>query len=150
MGEVRVANRTPPFQCRYEILSKASLEQHNRIVYNDSNRTDARERKVAAMTLQQLYYIIVISETGSLNKAAERLYVSQPSLSSAVKELEKEIGISIFNRTGKGVTLTADGMEFLPHAGRRAQAEVRRIDAALLVCGQGLCRNGQGLRRGAV
>ena len=116
MGEVRVANRTPPFQCRHEILSKASLEQHNRIVYNDSNRTDARERKVAAMTLQQLYYIIVISETGSLNKAAERLYVSQPSLSSAVKELEKEIGISIFNRTGKGVTLTADGMEFLPHA----------------------------------
>ena len=68
------------------------------------------------MTLQQLHYIIVISETGSINKAAEKLYVSQPSLTSAIKELEREIGIVIFNRTGKGVTLTADGAEFLPHA----------------------------------
>ena len=68
------------------------------------------------MTLQQLYYIIVISETGSLNKAADRLYVSQPSLTNAVKELEKEVGIRIFNRSGKGVTLTADGLNFLPYA----------------------------------
>lgn len=68
------------------------------------------------MTLQQLHYIITISETGSLNKAAELLYVSQPSLTSAVKELEKELGISIFYRSGKGVTLTNDGTEFLLHA----------------------------------
>ena len=60
------------------------------------------------MTLQQLNYIITISETGSFNKAADKLYVSQPSLTSAVKELEKEIGILIFNRSGKGVTLTAE------------------------------------------
>lgn len=64
----------------------------------------------------QLHYIITISETGSLNKAAELLYVSQPSLSNAVKELEKEFGITIFNRSGKGVTLTNDGMEFLLYA----------------------------------
>ena len=68
------------------------------------------------MTLQQLNYIITISETGSINKAAERLYVSQPSLTSAIKELERELGIVLFNRTGRGVTLTADGMEFLPYA----------------------------------
>ena len=68
------------------------------------------------MTLQQLRYIITISETGSLNKASEMLYVSQPSLSSALQELEKEIGIVIFHRSGKGVTLTGDGAEFLPYA----------------------------------
>lgn len=68
------------------------------------------------MTLMQLHYMITISETGSLNKAAELLYVSQPSLTSAVKELEKELGITIFNRSGRGVTLTNDGAEFLLHA----------------------------------
>lgn len=68
------------------------------------------------MTLQQLNYIITISEIGSINRAAEKLYVSQPSLTSAIKELEKELGIVLFNRTGRGVTLTADGAEFLPYA----------------------------------
>ena len=68
------------------------------------------------MTLQQLHYVIVISEIGSMNKAAETLYISQPSLTNAVKELEKEIGITVFKRSGKGVSLTADGMEFLTYA----------------------------------
>ena len=68
------------------------------------------------MTLQQLNYVIAISEAGSLNKAAERLYVAQPSLTSAIRQLEKEIGITIFNRTGRGVTLTAEGAAFLPYA----------------------------------
>ena len=54
------------------------------------------------MTLQQLNYVITISECGSLNKAAEILYVAQPSLTGAVKELEKELGITIFNRTRQG------------------------------------------------
>lgn len=68
------------------------------------------------MTLQQLNYIIVISEMGSINRAAERLYVSQPTLTNAIQALERELGIVIFNRTGKGVSLTADGAEFLPYA----------------------------------
>lgn len=68
------------------------------------------------MTLQQLHYVITISETGSLNKAAELLYVSQPSLTGSLKELEKEFGITIFNRGGRGVTLTNDGAEFLLYA----------------------------------
>lgn len=68
------------------------------------------------MTLTQLNYIITIAETNSMNKAAELLYVSQPSLTSAIKELEKELGITIFRRGGRGVTLTNDGAEFLLYA----------------------------------
>ncbi|MCD8352781.1 MAG: LysR family transcriptional regulator [Clostridiales bacterium] len=68
------------------------------------------------MTLNQLSYIITIAETGSLNKAAEQLYVSQPSLTNAVKELEKELGVTLLYRSGKGVTLTNDGVEFLQYA----------------------------------
>ncbi len=68
------------------------------------------------MTIQQIYYAITISEQGSFNKASEVLYISQPSLTEAVKELEKELGISIFHRSGKGVTLTSDGSEFISYA----------------------------------
>lgn len=68
------------------------------------------------MTLTQLHYIITIAETKSFNKAAEQLYVSQPSLTSAMKELEKELGITLFYRSGRGVTLTNDGTEFLLYA----------------------------------
>ena len=68
------------------------------------------------MTLQQLRYVITISETGSLNKAAELLYVAQPSLTGAVKELERELGITIFHRSGRGVSLTNEGLEFITYA----------------------------------
>ena len=68
------------------------------------------------MTLQQIKYILTISQTGSMNKAAEILYVSQPSLTAAVHELERELGITIFLRCGRGVHLTQDGSEFLTYA----------------------------------
>ena len=68
------------------------------------------------MTIQQLRYVTVICKEGSLNKASELLYVSQPSLTSAVQELEKELGITIFNRSGRGVTPTNDGLEFIRYA----------------------------------
>ncbi|HHU50406.1 MAG TPA: LysR family transcriptional regulator, partial [Firmicutes bacterium] len=68
------------------------------------------------MTLQQLKYIIKIVECGSITEAAKQLFITQPSLSAAVKELEKELGIEIFNRTTKGVSLTIDGTEFLSYA----------------------------------
>lgn len=68
------------------------------------------------MTLQQLRYAITISETGSLNKAAEILYVAQPSLTGAMQDLEKELGITIFHRSGRGVSLTNDGVEFISYA----------------------------------
>ncbi|MBP3950856.1 LysR family transcriptional regulator [Bacillus suaedae] len=68
------------------------------------------------MTIQQLKYVIEIVLCGSINEAARRLYLSQPSLSKAVKELEKEIGITIFTRTTRGITLSPDGAEFLGYA----------------------------------
>ena len=68
------------------------------------------------MTLQQIRYAITIAEIGSLNKAAEILYIAQPSLTGSMQELERELGITIFNRSGRGVTLTADGIEFLQYA----------------------------------
>jgi len=78
------------------------------------------------MTIQQLKYIITISEKGSLNKAAEALFMTQPSLTSVVRELEKELGITLFNRGGKGVTLTNDGAEFLQYA-RQVVAQYDRL-----------------------
>lgn len=68
------------------------------------------------MTLQQVFYAITISELGSMNKAAESLFISQPSLTNAIKDLEKELGISIFMRTSKGVIVTKEGEEFLLYA----------------------------------
>lgn len=79
------------------------------------------------MTIQQIYYAIVISEQGSINKAAEQLYISQPSLTSAIQELEKSLGITIFNRSGRGVTLTNDGKEFLFHA-RQVYAQYEDLE----------------------
>ncbi len=68
------------------------------------------------MTIQQLRYAVAISEAGSLNKASEILYVAQPSLTSAMQELEKELEVTIFSRSGRGVALTNDGVEFIHYA----------------------------------
>ena len=68
------------------------------------------------MTLNQLHYCIVISEEGSLNKAAEQLYIAQPSLTKAVRELEKELGFALFTRSGKGMSVTPEGADFLLYA----------------------------------
>ncbi|GAX47247.1 LysR family transcriptional regulator [Lactococcus reticulitermitis] len=68
------------------------------------------------MRIQQLKYIIKIVETGSMNEASKHLFVTQPSLSNAVRELEEEMGIKIFTRSTRGITLTSDGAEFLSYA----------------------------------
>ena len=68
------------------------------------------------MTLNQLLYIITIADEGSLNKAAEKLYMTQPSLTSSLRDVEAELGVTIFRRTGRGVTVTNDGAEFLQYA----------------------------------
>ena len=68
------------------------------------------------MTLQQLRYLIAISQHGSINAAAQSLYISQSNLSTAIKELERELGITIFTRSNRGVTLTNDGTELLGYA----------------------------------
>ena len=66
--------------------------------------------------MQQIRYALTIEECGSMNRAAERLYVSQPTLTSAVRELEREVGIAIFLRTHKGIVPTPEGVEFLSDA----------------------------------
>lgn len=68
------------------------------------------------MTLQQLRYVIEVAETGSINEAAKKLFISQPNLSMSIKDLEKSVHINIFDRTTKGVVITAEGEEFLGYA----------------------------------
>lgn len=84
------------------------------------------------MTLQQLKYLIAVAEKGSITEAAKDLYISQPSLSGAIKEVEKEAKLTIFNRCRAGVALTAEDMEFLGYARQVVQQmellESRYID----------------------
>lgn len=68
------------------------------------------------MTLQQLKYVVVVAETGTITEAAEKLYISQPSLTNAIRELEKEMNIQIFNRTNKGISISKEGEVFLGYA----------------------------------
>ncbi len=68
------------------------------------------------MTLQQLKYAVTIAEKGSFNEAAKSLFISQPSLSNAIKDLENEIHITIFTRTNKGIRISSAGTEFLGYA----------------------------------
>ena len=68
------------------------------------------------MTLQQLKYIVTIADCGSINEAAKRLFISQPSLSGSVKELEDEIGFEMFIRSNRGIVITPKGDEFLNYA----------------------------------
>ena len=71
---------------------------------------------VVNMTLQQLKYIIMVAETGTITEAASRLFISQPSLTNAIHELEKEMNITIFDRTNKGIHISKDGEDFLGYA----------------------------------
>lgn len=70
------------------------------------------------MTLAQLKYVIVAAEAGSMNEAAKLLFIAQPSLSAAIRDLEEEIGIEIFRRSNKGISLTPQGEEFIAYAGQ--------------------------------
>ena len=73
------------------------------------------------MTIQQCKYILKIAECGSFNEAARQLFIAQSSLSVSVKALEQELGIRIFERSGNGVYLTAEGTEFVRYARQIAQ-----------------------------
>lgn len=68
------------------------------------------------MTLQQLKYVIEVANRGSINEAAKRLFITQPSLSNAIRDLEEEMQLTIFERSNKGITLSKDGVEFLSYA----------------------------------
>ncbi|MGI6211402.1 MAG: LysR family transcriptional regulator [Anaerovoracaceae bacterium] len=68
------------------------------------------------LTLQQLKYVVAVAEAGSINQAAEKLFISQPSLSAAIQAIEKNVGRMLFKRSPRGMQLTADGAEFLGYA----------------------------------
>jgi DNA-binding transcriptional LysR family regulator len=68
------------------------------------------------MTLTQLRYVVSVAEAGSMNEAAKQQFVSQPSLSTAVRDLEEEIGVQLFLRSNHGVSITPEGKEFIGYA----------------------------------
>lgn len=68
------------------------------------------------MTLQQLRYAVTIAQSKSMNEAAQNLFISQPSLSSAIRDLEEELGIELFIRSSRGVLPTPEGQEFIGYA----------------------------------
>lgn len=68
------------------------------------------------MTLQQLTYLVTVADCGNITEAAEKLFISQPSLSAAIHNLEKEMGVTAFTRSNKGVTVTREGEELLSFA----------------------------------
>ena len=68
------------------------------------------------MNINQLKYVLQIAGSSSMREASTKLYVSQPALSASIRELEEELGILIFERTNKGISLTAEGRDFLVYA----------------------------------
>ncbi|MCI8331538.1 MAG: LysR family transcriptional regulator [Clostridiales bacterium] len=86
------------------------------------------------MNLLHLKYAVEIAETGSINKAAEKLFVGQPNLSRAIKELEGSLGVTIFDRSAKGMLLTPDGEVFI----RYAKSILKQVDAV-----EGLFKKGE-------
>ncbi|MDG3131883.1 LysR family transcriptional regulator [Streptococcus suis] len=76
------------------------------------------------MNIQQLRYVMAIANSGTFREAAEKMYVSQPSLSISIRELEKELGFQLFSRTSSGTFLTQKGMEFY----EKAQTIVKNFD----------------------
>lgn len=75
------------------------------------------------MTLQQLKYVYEAAGYKSIREAAKNLYISQPALSTLIQDLEEELEISIFERTGRGISLTADGRRLLEHASKMIECE---------------------------
>lgn len=68
------------------------------------------------MTLQQLKYVVTVARTGSMSEASKELFISQPGLTTSIRELETEMGIKIFTRTNKGVVTSNEGERFLGYA----------------------------------
>ncbi len=97
-------------------IEKSSTVELDLLLQADMVTATIKSIKGDKMTLQQLKYIILIAEVGSLNRASEQAYIAQPSLSSSLRELENEIGIELFTRTNRGLKITSEGQEFLSYA----------------------------------
>jgi len=83
------------------------------------------------MTLQQLRYVTAVADARTISKAAQKFYISQPSLTNSIHELEQELGLTIFHRTNRGVVLTPEGDVFLGYA-RQVLAQVGLIEEKYL------------------
>ena len=77
---------------------------------------NATQEGAGRMTLAQLKYVVTVAKAGTMTEAAKELFISQPSLTKSIKELEKEMHVRIFDRTNKGIVVSKDGEEFLAYA----------------------------------
>ena len=82
------------------------------------------------MNTQYFIYAIEVEKTGSITQAASNLFMSQPTLSKAIKDMEESVGFSVFKRSAKGMIPTQRGLEFLAHA-KRIAAQVQKMEQAL-------------------
>lgn len=87
------------------------------------------------MTIQQIQYAMTVAETGSINSASKELFISQSRLSGAIRELEDELGITLFLRNNRGIQITADGEEFLGYA-RQVIDQYRLMEEKYLLSGK--------------
>ena len=88
------------------------------------------------MTLQQLKYAVTVAECGTISAAAEKLFISQPSHTTAIRELESEMGVTIFSRTNRGVIVSREGEEFLGYA-RQILSQAQLLQERFSGRGQG-------------
>ncbi|MBE6002450.1 MAG: LysR family transcriptional regulator [Sarcina sp.] len=87
------------------------------------------------MTIQQIQYVMMIADAGSINSAAKELYISQSRLSGTVRELEQELGITLFLRNNRGIQVTPEGEEFLGYA-RQVMDQYRLMEEKYLRSGK--------------
>lgn len=94
-------------------FSYGQLDKYNLLFYNQAK---SAEREECVLTFQQLIYLVEVSKCGSINKAAENLFISQTGISVSLRALEEEIGIKFFTRSNRGVKFTPEGKQFVSHA----------------------------------
>lgn len=103
------------------------------MVYYYRMMKSTRRKVNICMNILHMKYAVEVARLGSLNKAAETLIIAQPNISRSIKELEADLGITIFNRSAKGMVLTPEGEEFISYA----QSILRQIDEVEMLYKQG-------------
>ena len=104
------------------------IRKEKRLPSRGRRAAENGERKKFMINVLHLKYALEVAKAGSINKAAEALYMNQPNLSRAIKELEASLGITIFGRSAKGMYVTPEGEEFLAHA-RKILRQIDEVEA---------------------